>query len=116
MTTTRIHDGTLHITFTRAEKIAGLLRDQRIPLGAIGSVELVDDGLAATEGLRAPGLGLPGSVKLGTWRSAGARTLVAVRGHRPAVRIDLHGQHYSGVLLTVDEPGELVASLSQHAA
>ena len=114
MTTTHVHDATLTISFTTAEKIAGLLRDQRVPLTAIRTVEVVPDGLQAARGLRAPGLAVPGRRKIGTWRSRAGRSLVAVRGHGPAVRLTLAGQRYTSVLITTDAPQELAASLSNH--
>jgi len=115
MTTARVHGTTLTVSFTTAQKVAGLLRDQHLPLTAIRTVEVVPDGLAAARGLRAPGLALPGLLKIGTWRSRSRRSLVAVSGHRPAVRLTLTGQRYTSLLLTVDSPDELVASLSDHA-
>ena len=114
MTTTLLHDNTLAVSFTTAEKVAGLLRDQRIPLSAVRSCEVVPDGLEAARGLRAPGFALPGRRKVGTWRSSAGKTLVAVHGHRPAVRLTLAGQRYAALLLTTDAPEELATSLTSH--
>ena len=116
MTAVHIHDATLTVTFTTAQKVAGLLRDQAIPLSAVRTVEVVPDGLEAARGLRAPGLALPGRHKIGTWRSSAGKSLVAVHGHRPAVHLTLEGQRYASLLLTNDAPEELAASLSTTAA
>ena len=115
MITARVHDGTLTLSFTPAQKVAGLLRDQQVPLTAVQAVEVIPDGLEAARGLRAPGLALPGRHKIGTWRSSAGKSLVAVHGHRPAVRLTLDGQRYTTLLLTTDAPEELAASLSHHA-
>jgi hypothetical protein len=115
MTTARVRDTTLVVSFSAAEKIAGLLRDQHIPLTAVQAVEVVPDGLKAARGLRAPGLSLPGRRKIGTWRSRAGTSLVAVHGHRPAVRLTVEGQRYATLLITIDAPEELAASLSHHA-
>jgi len=115
MTTAQVHDTTLTVSFSAAEKLAGLLRDQHIPLAAIRAVEVVPDGLEAARGLRAPGLALPGRRKIGTWRSRSGTSLVAVHGHRPAVRLTVDGQRYASLLITVDAPEDLAASLSHHA-
>ncbi len=104
MTMLRIGDATLVVSFTRPEKVFGLLRDQHIPLTAVHGVEVVPDGLTAAKGLRAPGLGLPGRRKLGTWRSRTGTTLVAVRGHGPAVRVTLAGHRYAALLVTTEDP------------
>lgn len=112
MTTTLVADGHLHVSFTRAQKLVGVLRDQEVPVGAIRSAEVVHDALAATSGLRAPGLGVPGRRMLGTWRHRSSRTLVDVHRGRPAVRLTLAGQPYATMLLTVDDPDALVAALT----
>jgi pimeloyl-ACP methyl ester carboxylesterase len=116
MTTVRVHDSTLTVSFTTAEKVAGLVRDQRIPLTAVRGVEVVPDGLEAARGLRAPGIALPGRSKVGTWRSAAGKSLIAVHGHSPAVRLTVNGQRYASLLITTDTPEKLAASLSTTSA
>lgn len=78
----------LVLTLTNAEKLAGLIRDLRVPLSRVRSVELVDDPVRAVRGLRAPGLGLPGR-KIGTWRRRDGRTVAVARSGSPAVRVVL---------------------------
>ena len=109
-----VQGDTLLISFTLGERVAGFLRDQQVPLPAVRSVAVVPDGLAAARGLRAPGLGLPGRRKLGTWRSRTGKALVAVHGHGPAVRVTLTGHRYTSLLVTTDAPHELAASLAGH--
>jgi hypothetical protein len=102
----------LRIRFTRAEKLAGLVRDVDVPVKAVRSAEVVADPLTALRGLRAPGLGLPGLRAIGTWRSRGTRTLVSVRRSQPAVRIELTGQRYDSLLIGADDAARLVADLT----
>jgi hypothetical protein len=99
MTHVTITPTTVVVRFTRGEKIAGLIADQAVDRRHITSVTVVPDGLAATRGLRAPGLGLPGVRKIGTWRGRGQRTLVSVRRGEPALAIDLSGGRYTRLLL-----------------
>jgi hypothetical protein len=113
MTTITVDAMSFHVTFTTAEKIAGLIRDQHVPLSAVRAVEVVPDGLAATRGIRAPGLGLPGLRMIGTWRGRSRTSLVSVRRDRPAVRITLDGQPYTSMLLAVEEPEAVAAALSR---
>jgi hypothetical protein len=101
---------TLRISLTRAEKVLGLLRDLEVPLAAVRSAEVVPEGLAAVRGLRAPGLGLPAR-RIGTWRRRGTKTLLSVR-RGPAVRLELTGQRYDTVLVTVDDAPAVVAAVS----
>lgn len=111
MATLQRTDSTLVLRLTRGEKIAGLLRDVVVPLSAVREVEVVADALAAARGLRAPGLGLPGRRKIGTWRRRGERTLVSVRRGQPAVRIRLRGQRYDTLLVGSDDAAALAAGL-----
>ena len=53
----------------------------------------------------------PGVVMVGTWREPGSVTFAACHGHRPAVVIDLTGQAYDRVVVTVDNPEETVERL-----
>lgn len=115
MTTLHVEGNDLALRFTTFEKIAGLVRDVRLPLTSIRSVELVDDGLAAAKGLRAPGLGLPGLRKLGTWRTLGAKSLVSVRRHVPAVRITLDGERYDTLVVSTPDAAAVVARLTASA-
>ena len=106
---------TLRITLTRAEKVLGLLRDLEVPLSAVRSAEVVPDGLAAVRGLRAPGLGLPGVRRIGTWRRGGGRSFVSVR-RGPAVRLELTGQRLGTALVSVADPDGVVAALRDRTA
>ncbi len=110
--TPHVTDTHLELRFTTFERVTGLLRDLRVPLTAIDRVEVVDDGMSAVRGLRAPGLSLPGVRRLGTWRTRGGKTLVAVRRGQAAVRIGLRGERWSELLLGADDPQRLAATLS----
>jgi len=111
MTTMTVTPQTLRIQFTRLEKIAGLVRDLEVPLSAVRSVSVEADGLAAARGVRAPGLGLPGVRKVGTWRGRGRRALVSVRRDQPALRLSLEGSRFTEVLLGSDRAQEYADQL-----
>jgi hypothetical protein len=112
MATLQLTDSTLSVHLTRFEKIAGLLRDVQFPRTAVRDVEVVADGLAAARGLRAPGLGLPGVRKIGTWRRPGGRSLVSVRRDQPALRITLEGQRYDTLVIGSDDAGAVATALT----
>jgi hypothetical protein len=101
----------IDITFTTAEKVGGLLRDQTIPRSAVASVEVVEDGYLGTTGVRAPGLGIPGRRRIGTWRTRGATHLVSVRRGEPALRIGLVGQRYDSVLIGTPQAEAIARAL-----
>ena len=105
----------VRIHFSRAEKVAGLVRDVEVPRDAVAAVEVVPEPLTALHGLRAPGLALPGVRKIGTWRGRGTRTLVSVRRDQPAVRVELTGQRWTGLLIGADDAARLAAELTPTA-
>jgi len=115
MSTIHLSDDTLTVRLAPLTRLAGLLRDQRIPLTAVTSVEVVQDGLTAARGLRAPGLALPGRRKVGTWRGRGTRRMVDVRRGQPALRLQLRGQRYDELLLGHDDASALARRLSVRA-
>lgn len=114
MSTVSLTENTLEVRLSRLEKIGALQGDLRIPREAIRAAEVVPDGLAATRGLRAPGLGIPGFVKLGTWRgrrNRGDRQFITVRRGLPALRLTLDGQPNDMVLVSTPRAAELAADL-----
>lgn len=94
----------VHIRLTRAEKIFALRGDITIDPRHIIEAAVVPDGLAATKGLRAPGLGLPGKAKIGTWRRPGEVTVAIVTGKRPALRLRMNDGPVRSVLVTTEDP------------
>ncbi len=91
MATLTTTDDHLELRLTPFEKLAALHGDVHVPLSAVREVALEPDALSAPRGLRAPGLAIPGRVKIGTWRGRGHRMLVVVRRDQPAVRVRLEG-------------------------
>lgn len=112
MAQVNIEGDALEVRFTLTEKLLGLVSDQRIPLSAVTDAHTESDGLRAVHGLRAPGLGLPGSRKVGTWRGRGTRTLVSVRRRQPALVVRLSGQRYDALVIGCEKPQEYVGRLT----
>lgn len=99
------------ITLSTWEKVAGLMGDRTIPRAAVSEVALETEPIRATKGLRAPGLGVPGSVKIGTWRCDGRRMFVSIRRSTPAVRIETDGLDRDAFLVSVPDAAEVVSAL-----
>jgi pimeloyl-ACP methyl ester carboxylesterase len=100
------------LRLSTTEKLAAVHGDLTVPRSAITGVELVEDGVGAARGLRAPGLGVPGRRKLGTWRSWTGRQFVDVRRAQPALRIELApGQRYTRLLVGADDAAALAGEL-----
>lgn len=111
MTTINLTDTAVVVRFAWWEKLAGLVRDLEVPLSSVRAVELAPDGLAAARGLRAPGLGIPGRRKIGTWRRPGAKALVSVRRGQPAVQVELQGARFHRMVIGSDDAAELAERL-----
>ena len=114
MASIEITPETLTVRFSTSERVLGLVRDITVPRSAVGDVTVEADALAAVRGLRAPGLGLPGLRKVGTWRGFGGaprRTAVSVGKGQPAVRIALLGQRWDELVIGADDATELAARL-----
>ncbi|HET6391435.1 MAG TPA: hypothetical protein VFG13_01300 [Blastococcus sp.] len=112
MATVRVTPTTVTVSFTRAEKFWGLVRDLEVDRAAVRGVEVVEEALSAARGLRAPGLAWPGRRKIGTWRCRGEKSLVSVRRGQPAVRIRLEGARYDTVLVGADDAATLAGTLA----
>jgi hypothetical protein len=66
-------------------------------------------------GVRAPGTGIPGVISLGTRRATGVRDFAAVYRNRPALVIDLDGAGFNRLIVSVDDPAAVAASLAPPA-
>lgn len=111
MSTLTLNDDHIDVRFSLAERVSGLIRDQRIPLASVTSAELVEDPITATRGWRAPGLGIPGVRKVGHWRGPSGHELVCVRRGEPAVRLRLSAQPFDSLLLGMTDAAAKVAEL-----
>ena len=101
----------LHIELSTGEKWAALRRtDVTIPLADVLSVEQVAEPFRLVHGLRAPGLAVPWRRKIGTWRSAGRKVFAATHAGQPGLRLVLHGNDFSEILVSLAD-SEAVAEL-----
>jgi hypothetical protein len=62
-------------------------------------------------GLRLPGTGFPDVIMVGTSRDEERVTFAVYHGRRPAVVVELTGQRYDRIVVTVENPDEVVARL-----
>jgi hypothetical protein len=110
MATVTITADTLTVRFSTAEKVLGLVGDREFPLSSVESVNVEANGFATVRGVRAPGLGIPGRLLIGTWRGRG-RTLVCVRRGQPALVVELSGQRYARLVIGAENAAELARQL-----
>jgi hypothetical protein len=108
-----IDDHEVTVSLSAVEKFEALHGDVTVPRSAVAQVRTVPDGMAEVHGLRAPGTGLLGVVKVGTWRSCKDTTFAVCHGRRPAIVLDLVGVPYSRIVVTLDDPEHAMSSLSR---
>ena len=104
-----------HVRLSLGEKIGGLHGDLTVPLSQVRDLEAVAEPCRVVRGIRAPGLGVPGRIKIGTWRSKGRKTFAVARRGQPGVRIRLHDNTFDQVVLSVPDGPGLVADIRKTA-
>lgn len=106
-----IDDHAVTLSLSTIEKVEALHGDVVVPRAAVVGVRVVPDGMEEVHGLRMPGTGFRGVVMVGTWRDDEGVTFAVCHGRRPAVILDLVGQPYDRIVVTVENPDDAVASL-----
>ena len=71
----------------------------------------VPDCIAEVHGLKWAGTELPG-IRVGSWHEDERVTFAVCHGRAPGIVIDLANSKYDRVVLTVENPEEIVARLS----
>lgn len=99
------------IAMSATEKAEAFHRDLTVPRSSVTSVRVVQDAMAEVHGMRMPGAHFPDVIMVGTWRSPAGNTFAVCHGHGSGVVIDLTGQHYDRIVMTLDNPEEAIAGL-----
>jgi hypothetical protein len=107
-----ITDETVTVELSGLEKVEAVHGNLTIPRSAITSAEAVPDGIEQVRGLKIAGSGVPGVIDAGIFRSSEGSTFAVCHGRKPAVVLRLTGQRHDLVVVTVDNPEEVVAALS----
>lgn len=107
------------------EQLGAMRANVRIPLSSITAVRVSETPSSELRGIRAPGIGIPGVISLGTRRGRGFRDFAAVYYLKPAVlAIDATGARFDRLVVSAsreeaeaqtrqDRPGEEAARLGQ---
>ncbi len=107
-----VTDDVVTVTLSAIEKAEAAHGDISVPRASVVSARVVPDGMDEVHGMRWPGTGFPGVIMVGTWRKKERLTFAVCHGRRPAVVLELTGQRYDRVVVTVEDPDEVVASLT----
>ena len=106
-----IDDESVTVVMSAVERLESLHGDLTVPRSAVAAARAVGDGLAEVHGLRAPGTGVPGTLLVGTFRDAQTTTFAVCHHRRPAVVVELSGQAYDRLVVTVQDPQAVVDRL-----
>lgn len=107
-----VNDDVVTVSLSAVEKAEALHGDVSVPRAAVVSARIVPDGMDEVHGLRLPGTGFPGVIMVGTWRDGERVTFAVCHGRRPALVVELTGQRYDRIVVTVENPDEVVARLA----
>jgi len=107
-----IDEGSVTVALTTTEKFEALHGDVVLPRSSVRDVRAVQDGMEEIHGMRMPGTGFPGVVMVGTWRDTAGVTFAVCHGRRPGVVLELAGQPYDRVVVTVENPEEALDAVA----
>lgn len=91
MAQVEIDDKTITVRLTGLERLWALRTQVTADRSTVRTARTSDDVLSQVRGVRAPGLGIPGRIKVGTWRSRQGKDLVVARRGQPGVVVELAG-------------------------
>ena len=110
-----IDDRTVTVCLSSTEKIEALHGNLTVPRTAVVQARAVPNGLTEVHGPRMAA-GWPGVSTVGTVRDFAPAfdsvTFAVCHGPRPAVVLDLAGQPYDRIVVTVDHPDQIVGRLT----
>jgi hypothetical protein len=113
MVTLLLDSAQLEVVLSRTERaVAFRRRNITIERSTIAKVQLTDDAWTWLRGVPDPGTYLPVALAAGSWKSAGGRDFVLLRGRKPSVVIDLEGHpDFQRIMLTTRHGVSLVQAL-----
>lgn len=88
-------------------------QDLRVPRTAVRSARAVTTPWLELRGWRVDGVAVPGWVAMGRRRHGGGYDFTCVRGSGPAVVVELMGQPWERLVVSVADPAPLVDRLGQ---
>lgn len=104
-----ITDESLTVNVTGVDRILAFKSTITVPLAHV--TEITQDATEAAKtfhGLRVPGTAIPGVLTAGTFRKSGEWTFWDVHDPDKAVVIGLNHEHYSRLVVGVDDPAATV--------
>jgi hypothetical protein len=117
MATVEINGDDLEIHVSGVDRILALKSSVTVPLShVVGADQDVSEACVIFHGLKLPGTDLPGVVTAGSFLKSGEWTFWDVHDPGKAVSIRLHDEHYSRLLIGVDDPQATVQLIQSAVA
>ncbi len=104
-------DSSVTLVLTRTERLVGFHGNITAPLTSIAAVRAADDLWSEVRGMRAPGIGIPGVLVVGSLRGGFGRDFAAV--HRPGsgVVLEFDGEPFRRWVVSLEDCHGVVAEL-----
>jgi hypothetical protein len=113
MATISVQGQDLVVEMNGLDKLWSLKSRLTIPLAHVRGATLDPGILGEPKWIRAPGAHLPGVITAGTFHQDGEKVFWAVRDAQKAVVVELADEHYTRLVVEVDDPRAVVAMVEQ---
>jgi hypothetical protein len=107
-----ISDDSVTFQLSPGEKAEALHGDLTLPRSAITGVRAVSSSMDEVHGFKLVGSGIPGVMMVGSFKGGDGSTFALCHGNGPGLVLDLTGQHYDRIVLTIDNPEQVAAELA----
>lgn len=107
-----INNDSVRLELSLAEKAEALHGDLTLPRTAITGVRVISSSTDEVHGFKLVGSGIPGVMMVGSFKGGDGSTFALCHGNGPGIVLDLTGQHYDRIVLTIDNPEQVAAELA----
>ena len=95
------------------EKVEGVHGDIRVPFSSVKDISILDDVIHEVHGIKFPGTRIPGMFAMVSFISREGRSFVLVHHQtKRGIKVNLTGVSFDALIVGVDDPEQVVASLN----
>jgi hypothetical protein len=98
-----VEDDRVVVRFTGRQAVMALAREVSVPVQHVRDARVEQDGWDVELGWRVGGTAVPRRLAFGRFRKKGERTFAAVYAGEPALVVELEGDHYNRLVVSVDD-------------